>query len=67
VRNQDRNRLLSRCACEGGLDSVTPELQTKLPHLRSGDCIGYTGNLEVEGADSEVSGEGGSWNEGAEG
>ena len=66
MREEDSDGLLCRSTRKRGIDGVAPELKTEFPNMRSGDGVGYAGDFEVEGAESEIGGEGGRGNKGAE-
>ena len=64
---EECNGLFWGCTQEGGCYVVTPELQAESTNLRRGDCVGDSGEFEIEGADCYVGALGGDGDEGEDG
>lgn len=62
-----RNGLFWGCAREGAVYVVPPELQAHGTDCGGGDGVGDAGCFDVEGAEGEVGGLGGGWDEGEQG
>lgn len=61
------NGLFCGRAREGAVQVVAPELQAHGSDRGGGDGVGDAGCFDVEGAEGEVGGLGGGWDEGEEG
>lgn len=62
-----RNGLFGRRARESAVYVVAPELQAHGTDRGGGDGVGDAGRFDVEGAEGEVGGLGGGWDEGEQG
>lgn len=62
-----RNGLFGGCTRESAGYVVTPELQAHSTDCGGGDGVGDAGRFDVEGAEGEVGGLGGGWDEGEQG